>query len=255
MSRGSLPPDQGSVDIEMFAPLTGTVTPSSTNQLVSSSRPPMTMQLDAVLATSGLTKEQAEEIFLLTREVQALRRQLALDFIQLSHQEVLFHMGVQATRYEKATWGHPDHATAYYTLIKSEGEGASDEKLDEAIERLREAAGEAWLDTNSLLFSHALEYQNKMIELLTSSGEAIQVLHERIWKVVTRVMEDMGEFMADGLGITLRLVDMLPTIPLQLAFNTSTVGLIGWTPEVYAAQPKTRTDGLDFSHAPPPHSD
>ena len=99
MSRGSLPPDRGSVDIEMFAPPTGMVTPSSTNQLVSSSGLPMTMQMDAVLVTSGLTKEQAEEIFLLMREVQALRRQLTLDFIQLSHQEALFRMGVQATGY------------------------------------------------------------------------------------------------------------------------------------------------------------
>ena len=195
----------------------------------------MTMQLDAVFVTSGLTKEQAEEIFLLSHEVQALCRQLALDFIQLSHQEALFCMGVQATGYKKATLGHPDCATAYYTLIKSEGEGASDKKLDETIKHLQEAAGETWLDTNSLLFSHTHEYQKKMIELLTSSGEAIQVLHECIWKVVTQVMEDAGKSAADGLEVTLHLVDMFPTIPLQLAFNTSTVGLIGCTLKVYTA--------------------
>ena len=195
----------------------------------------MVMQLDAVLVTSRLTKEQTEEIFLLTREVQALCGKLTLDFIQLSHQEALFHMGVQAAGYEKATQGRPDRATAYYLLIKSEGEGASEEKLDKAIEHLREAGGMAWLDTNSLLFGHTLEYQNKMIELIMSSREAIQALHECIWKVVTQVMEDAGKSVADSLGITLRLVDMVPTIPLQLAFNTATAGLIGCTPEVYAA--------------------
>ena len=193
------------------------------------------MQLDAVLMTSGLTKEQNEEIFLLTHEVQTLHRKLSLDVIQLSHQEVLFYMGVQAAGYEKATWGCPDCAMAYYSLIKSEGEGLSDEKLDEAIEHLREAGGVAWLDTNSLLFSHALQYQKKMVELITSSREGIQALHECIWKVVTQVMEDAGKSMMDGLGITLHLVDMLPTIPLQLAFNTATAGLIGCTPEVNAA--------------------
>ena len=76
-------------------------------------------------------------------------------------------------------------------------------------------------------------------------------MHERIWKVVSQVMEDAGKSMVDGLGITLHLVDMLPTIPLQLAFNTSTAGLLRCTPEVYAARPKTRMDSLDFSHAPP----
>ena len=179
---------------------------------------------------------------------------LALDFIQLFHQEVLFHMGVQAAGYEKATQGRLDHAMAYYLLIKSEGEETSEDKLDKAIECLREASGMAWLDTNSLLFSHALEYQNKMIELITSSREAIQALHECIWKVVTQVMEDAGKSMADQLGIALCLVDMLSIISLQLAFNTATAGLIGCTPEVYAAWPKMRTDGLDFSHVPPPGS-
>ena len=196
---------------------------------------------------------QIEEIFLLTHEVQALHGKLSLDFIQLSHQEALFCMGVQATGYEKATWGHPDRTMA--PLIKSEGEGMSKDKLDEAIEHLREAGGVAWLDTNSLLFSHTLDYQNKMIELITNSQEAIQALHECIWKVVSQVMEDTGKSVVDGLGIALHLVDMLPTIPLQLAFNIATAGLLGCAPKVYAAWPKTRTDSLDFSHAPPPGSD
>ena len=76
MSRGSLPPDCGSLDIEMFTPPTGVVTPSSVNQFVSSSRPPTAMQLDAALAMTGLSKEQAEEIFLLTHEAQTLGRRL-----------------------------------------------------------------------------------------------------------------------------------------------------------------------------------
>ena len=94
---------------------------------------------------------QTEEIFLLTHEVQTLCGRLSLDFIQLSHQEALFHMGVQAAGYEKATQGCPDRAMAYYSLIKSKREGTSKDKLDEAIECLREADGVVWLDTTSLL--------------------------------------------------------------------------------------------------------
>ena len=45
-----------------------------------------------------------------------------------------------------------------------------------------------------------------------------------------------------------------PNHPLQLAFNTATAGLISCTPKGYAAWPKMKTDGLDFSHAPPPGS-
>ena len=42
-----------------------------------------------------------------------------------------------------------------------------------------------------------------MIELITRSQEAIQALHECIWKVVSQVMENAGKSAADGLGIAL----------------------------------------------------
>ena len=142
MSWGSLPPaDSGSCEIEMFAPPTGVVTPASVNQFVSSSGPPMTMQLDAAIAMAGLSKEQAEDIFSLTHEAQKLGRKITCDFIHLSNQEALFHMGVQATGYKKVASGCPDHVTAYYTMICSEGVEA--EKLDEAFDHLRQEAGKA----------------------------------------------------------------------------------------------------------------
>ena len=169
MSRGSLPPaDHGSFDIEMFVTPTGVVTPLSVNKFVSSSGPPMTMQLDAALAMAGLSKEQAEEIFLLTCEAQKLGRKLMCDFVHLSNKEALFHMGIQATGYEKVTSGCPDCVTAYYMMIQSKG-GVEAEKLNEAINHLRKEAGKAWLDTNSILFCHALEYQNKLSNFLTES--------------------------------------------------------------------------------------
>ena len=231
------------------------VTLSSAHQPVPSSGQPTNAQLDPVIAMSGLTKMQTEGIFLLSHEIQTLRGRLAQDFIELSHQEALFHMEAQATRYEKATQGCPDHAAAYHSLIKSDGAGMSKEKWDEAIKCLRAEGGVAWLDTNSLLFCHTLEYQNRMIELVMRSQESIQALHDHIWEVVIQVMEKAGRSAVDGLRITLHLVDMLPTIPMQLAFNTATARLFGCTPKVYAVRPTMGTDGPDFSYAPPPGSD
>ena len=92
-------------------------------------------------------------------------------------------MGAQATGHEKATREHPDHST---------------DKGDEATRCSDEVA---WLDTNSLLFHHTLEYQNNMIELITRSQEAIQALHERIWKGVRRVMESAGKSVVDSLEL------------------------------------------------------
>ena len=86
MSRGSLPLDRG-VDTEVSVSPAWMVTPSSACQPVQGSGQLTNTQVDPVLVTSWLTAAQSEEIFLLSHEVQTLRRKLALDFIQLSHQE------------------------------------------------------------------------------------------------------------------------------------------------------------------------
>ena len=106
-----------------------------------------------------------------------------------------------------------------------------------------------------MLFDHTLDYQSKMSDLLTESSQAIEALYDHIWMVVSKVMEVAGKPMADGLGIAMCLVEMLPTILLDLAFNSVVPALTGFVPEVYAVQPKSMMDLLDFSHAPPPHSD
>ena len=254
MSWGSLPPaDSGSCETEMFKLLTRVVTPTSVNQFVSSSGPPATMQFDAAIAMAGLSKEQVEDIFSLTHKAQKLGRKIAHDFINLSNQEALFCMGIQAIGCKKVASGHPDHVTTYYMMIQSEGVEA--EKLDEAFDCLCKEAGEAWLDTNSILICHTLEYQNKLSDFLTESKEAIEALHDHIWTVIVKVMEDAGKPKADGLGIAMHLVDMLPTIPIHLAYHSSTPGLTSFVPGVYAAWPRFRTDVLDFSHMPPLQSD
>ena len=67
--------------------------------------------------------------------------------------------------------------------------------------------------TNSVLFHHTLDYQDKMIQLITRSQETIRGLHDHIWDVIHHVMEKAGKSAADRLEIALHLVDMLPSIP------------------------------------------
>ena len=83
-----------------------------------------------------------------------------------------------------------------------------------------------------------------MIQLITRSQEAIQALHECIWKVVHRVMESAGKSAADSLEIALHLVDMLLSVPLQLTFNTVTAELPGFTPKAFTyASPFSTNQG------------
>ena len=178
----------------------------------------MNAQVGPVVATFRLNAAQAEEIFLLSCEIQTLRGKLALDFIELSHTEANFHMGAQATSHE-------------YTVQECPSTG----RCGAATQCMGK---ETCLHINSLLFCHTIDHQQFMVWLINRSQEAIQALHDRIWEVVCRVMESAGKSAVDGLGIALHLVSMLPTIPLQPAFNTVTAKLPGYTPRAltYASQ-------------------
>ena len=114
----------------------------SATQFITSSGSPVIMQLDMAIGMAGLSMEQAEEIFLLTHEAKKLGRKIAHNFINLSSQEVLFHMGTQATGYEKVTSGCPDCVMAYYAIMHSEG--GEVENLNEAVGRLCKEAVKAW---------------------------------------------------------------------------------------------------------------
>ena len=129
-------------------------------------------------------------------------------------------MGAQAIGHENTVEDFPDRSSGRRSYVTQRSGKAT------------------WLRINSLLFHHTLDYQRYMVQLVNHSQEAIQALHECIWQVVHRVMESAGKSVADSLRVALHLVDMLPTIPLQLTFNTVTAGPLGHTPEAltYASQ-------------------
>ena len=139
---------------------------------------------------------------------------------------------------------------AYYAIMCSEEEKV--ENLNEAVDHLHKKAGEAWLKMNSTLFHHALKYETKLNDFLTVSKNATEALHDCIWTVMTRVMEDTGIPMIDGLGIAVHLVELLFTIPIHLAFHSATPMLTSFMLEVYASQPWLRMNMMDVMHTPPP---
>ena len=216
LSRGSSLPGKG-VCTEVSVP---TEAPPSciAHWAAQSSEQLINAPVGPVVVPSRLTAAQAEEIFLMSHEVQTLHGKLALDFIQLSHTEAAFYMGAQATSHEYTIQEHPPMGR----------HGMATQRTGE----------ETWLHINSLLFHHTIDHQRFMVWLINRSQEAIQVLHNCIWEVVHRVMESAGKSAADGFGIALHLVTMLPTIPLQLAFNAVTAEPPRYTPRAltYASQ-------------------
>ena len=215
-SRGSSPPakDAGTeISVPTEVPLSSVV-----HQVAQSSGQIMNVPVGPIVVTSRLNAAQAEEIFLLSREVQSLRGKLALDFVHMSHTEANFRMGAQATSHEYTVQEHPSTGRR----------GAATQRTGE----------ETWLHINSLLFRHTIDHQGFMVWLINRSQEAIQTLHDRIWEVVRQVMESAGKSAADSLGIALHLVSMLRTIPLEPASIPSQPSRPGILPGHSLTHPK-----------------
>ena len=190
ISQGSLPPaEAGSGNYEPFTPPQGFATPTSTSShLVTSSRPSITMHLDTVVAASGFSAKQIKGIYNLAQEGQRLGSKIAKDFANLSCQEALFCIAAQSTSYEKVASGHPDCYTVYYAIMHTEGENNTEH--EEAIEYLCKKEGQAWLDTDSTLFWHILEFEAKLAEFLTEAEALLQVRWNHIWMVMHQTTED-----------------------------------------------------------------
>ena len=74
-------------------------------------------------------------------------------------------MAAQATAYENMMEGWPKWATAYNVLMSGD-EGMSTHKHERAMHKLCGKGEKAWLDTNSVIFDHQLEFYTKLIGFL-----------------------------------------------------------------------------------------
>ena len=99
------------------------------------------MHLNTVVATTGFSTKQINEIYDLTQEGQRLGSKIAKDLAKLSCQETLFHVVAQSSGYEKVACRHPDCYTTYYTIICSDGDNNDEHK--KLIKDLHKKAGQA----------------------------------------------------------------------------------------------------------------
>ena len=178
---------------------------------------------------------------------------LTKDFAKLSCQEVLFHVVVQASSYEKVATRHPDCYTTYHAIMHSEGN--DDDECKSSIKDLHKKASEARLDTKSMLFWHILDFETKLVDFIMEAETLLQMQQNCIWIVVNEMTEDGGAPVGNGLTIALHLLDMLPTLPANLTFNAAAPLLTGFVLEVYASQPWLALNALDLTHTLPPQSD
>ena len=173
---------------------------------------------------------------------------MAREFAKFSSQEVLFHTQAQSTGHEMLASRHLDHFAAYYTILQSEEQ--SSEAKEKAMEDLLNKGSEAWLRTNVSLFKHVLDYEVKLDVFLDKARGWIRVQEECIWMMMFQIIGDTGAPLCSSLDIVLRLLKTLPSFPANLAYQSNSPIICGFTPKAYA-QSWLGLHSLNIAHTLP----
>ena len=105
--------------------------------------------------TLWLTIDQANSIFSLVSECQALGIKLAKGFYVLSGLEAMHHNSIQGTAHETLTLGHSAWEAAYSAILWDDITGAECEAM---THRLHSKADAAWKEMHEVMYNHQLDY-------------------------------------------------------------------------------------------------
>ena len=89
-------------------------------------------------------------------------------------------------------------------------------------------------DTNDLVFNHQLCYDGQLMAFISNAERALQEKWDEVWECVHRLTDVAGVSHDACLGLTLQVLDKLPTIPIDLFYHTLIPKMLAYSPETYA---------------------
>ena len=216
-------PGYPSLGLGSLTPLVPSITGS---QHISSTWPPNLVSSRP--STPWLTIDQANSIFGLVSECQALGVRLAKDFQVLSRLEAIHHNSVQGTAHEMLTLGHSTQEATYAAILR-----------DDITEVEREAmtcclcseADAKWKKMHEVMYNHQLEYDQWLTDFLKEVEMTLANMRDQIWTTVHALVESVGVTFEDCLNLGLRILLLLPQIPMDVSYQMQIPLTIAYCPE------------------------
>ena len=197
----------------------GSLTPSvpsiAGSQHISSTWPPN-------LATSGpstpqLTIDQANSIFGLVSECQALGIRLAKDIQVLSGLEAIHHNSIQGTAHETLTLGRSAREAAYTAILQDD---ITEVECKAMTRHLHSEADATWKKMHEVMYNHQLEYDQWLTNFLKEAEMTLANMRDQIWTAIRTLAESEGVTFEDCLNLMLHILLLLPQIPVDISYQT-----------------------------------
>ena len=173
------------------------------------------------------------EVFCLGAECQAVGSQLAKQFQILSRLEAMHHTMTQATAHETINWRWVERSAAYNVLLSA---NASNKKCERTLQKLHKEAAQAWKDTNHVVFDQQLRYDLELASFINSAEKMLHAKLDEVWECMQNQTNVIGMPQDTCLCLTLQVLELLPTIPLDISFHAPFPMMLMYGPESYSSQ-------------------
>ena len=140
-------------------------------------------------STPRLTIDQANSIFSLASECQALGVKLAKDFQVLSGLEAIHRNSIQGTAHEMLTLGHSAQEATYAAILWDDIIEAECEAM---TCRLRSEADATWKKMHEVMYNHQLEYDQRLTDFLKEAETMLTNMRDQIWTTVHALAQSEG---------------------------------------------------------------
>ena len=189
-----------------------------------------------------LSARQAAEIYKLATECQAWGMELTKQFQNLSRLEAVHHATAQATAHETINAGRMVHNAPFSTITANQ----PDTDCKEFLCQFHTEADQAWKDTNDAIFSHQLKYDAQLAAFITTAEGTPQAKQDEIWSHIHSITEAAGLPNKACLSLALKILEKLPTVPLDLSYHTAIPRMLAYCLESYAFQAWSTTGDGDY---------
>ena len=187
-----------------------------------------------------LTIDQANNIFKLEAECQAPGVKLAKQFQVLSGLEAIHRNSIQGMAQETLTLGHSAWEAAYSAILQ---DGVSEAKHEATSHCLCSETDATWREMHELMYNHQLQYDQQLSTFLTDTKMTLNNMRGKIWATVRALAENEGIMFDACLGLTLQVFNLLPQIPLTIAYCLESSIYRRWCPEQGGFHLSTRKSG------------
>ena len=134
----------------------------------------------------------------------------------LSGLEAMHCNSIQGTAHETLTLGHSAQKVAYSAVL---WDSISEEEHEATTCHLHSEAHTTWKEMHEVMYNHQLDYDWQLATFHKEKEVTLSNMRDQVWATVHTLAENEGITFNDCLSLRLKILNLLPQIPVDISFQ------------------------------------